>query len=92
MISRKMTRFQAATTVAFVVAVLAFMLAYVTIAEPGAMIAFAGQRVIANAMSTELPEGFQTAEFLLASGFVDRIVHRNDLRSELANLIDYCAR
>jgi acetyl-CoA carboxylase carboxyl transferase subunit beta len=38
----------------------------------------------------ELPEGFQTSEFLLKHGFVDRIVHRKDLRTEVARLVDYC--
>jgi acetyl-CoA carboxylase carboxyl transferase subunit beta len=38
----------------------------------------------------ELHEGFQTSEFLLQHGFVDRIIHRNDLRTEVARLIDYC--
>ncbi len=62
----------------------------VIIAEPGALIGFTGQRVIANTIKTELPEGFQRAEFLLEHGFVDTIVHRRDLRSELARLVDYC--
>jgi len=66
------------------------MLADVTIAEPGALIGFAGPRVIANAMKAELPEGFQTAEFLMDKGFVDMIVPRKELRSEIARLIDYC--
>jgi acetyl-CoA carboxylase carboxyl transferase subunit beta len=66
------------------------MLADVTIAEPGALIGFAGQRVIANAMKADLPEGFQTAEFCLEKGFVDMIVHRKELRNEIARLIDYC--
>jgi len=66
------------------------MLADISIAEPGALIGFAGQRVIANAMKTELPEGFQTAEFLMEKGFVDLVVHRKDLRNEIAGLIDYC--
>ena len=66
------------------------MLADVVVAEPGAEIGFAGQRVIANTIKTELPEGFQRAEFLLEHGFVDMIVHRGNLRSELAKLIDYC--
>ena len=66
-------------------------LADVIIAEPGALIGFAGQRVIANTIRSELPEGFQTAEFLLEHGFVDMIVHRRHLRSEIARLIDYCA-
>jgi len=68
------------------------MLADVILAEPGALIAFAGPRVIANTIKAELPKGFQRAEFLLAHGFVDSIVHRRDLRSEIARLIDYCAR
>jgi len=66
------------------------MLADVIIAEPGALIGFAGQRVIANTIKSELPEGFQRAEFLLEHGFVDMIVHRRDLRGEIARLIDYC--
>jgi acetyl-CoA carboxylase carboxyl transferase subunit beta len=65
-------------------------LADTVIAEPGALIGFAGQRVIANTIKEDLPEGFQRAEFLLEHGFVDMIVHRKDLRSELARLIDYC--
>lgn len=68
------------------------MLADVIIAEPGALIGFAGQRVIANTIKSELPEGFQKAEFLLEHGFIDMIVARKDLRSELARLIDYCGR
>ncbi len=66
------------------------MLGDIIIAEPGALIGFAGQRVIANAMKSELPEGFQRAEFLLEKGFVDMIVPRKELRSEIARLIDYC--
>ena len=62
------------------------------IAEPGAMIGFAGPRVIANTINAELPEGFQTAEFMLEHGFVDRIVPRADLRSEIARIIDYCGK
>ncbi len=66
------------------------MLGDVSIAEPGAMIGFAGQRVIANTIKTELPKGFQRAEFLLEKGFLDMIVSRNELRNEIARLIDYC--
>lgn len=66
------------------------MLGDVIIAEPGAMIGFAGARVIANTLRTELPDGFQTAEFLLEHGFIDRIVERKELRNDLARLIDYC--
>ena len=68
------------------------MLGDIIIAEPGALIGFAGQRVIANTIKSELPEGFQRAEFLLEHGFIDRIVHRHELRSELARLIDYCGQ
>jgi acetyl-CoA carboxylase carboxyl transferase subunit beta len=62
----------------------------ITLAEPGALIGFAGKRTIWNTVRLELPEGFQTSEFLLKHGFVDRIVHRKDLRTEVASLIDYC--
>jgi acetyl-CoA carboxylase carboxyl transferase subunit beta len=63
----------------------------ITLAEPGALIGFAGRRVISNTLrNLELPEDFQTSEFLLKHGFVDRIVSRKDLRTELANIIDYC--
>jgi len=62
----------------------------ITLAEPGALIGFAGKRTIWNTVRLELPEGFQTSEFLLKHGFVDRIVPRKDLRTELARIIDYC--
>ncbi len=65
------------------------MLGDVIIAEPGALIGFAGPRTIAETIKVELPDGFQTAEFMLEHGFVDMIVHRRDLRSEIARLIDY---
>ncbi|HAU36976.1 MAG TPA: acetyl-CoA carboxylase carboxyl transferase subunit beta [Phycisphaerales bacterium] len=65
------------------------MLGDVILSEPGALIGFAGQRVIANTIKSELPEGFQRAEFLMDKGFVDRIVPRKELRSEIAQLIDY---
>jgi acetyl-CoA carboxylase carboxyl transferase subunit beta len=65
-------------------------LADLVIAEPNALIGFAGARVIANTIKAELPEGFQRAEFLKEHGFVDMIVPRHDLRSELAKLVDYC--
>ena len=61
-----------------------------TLAEPGAMIGFAGKRTIWNTVRLELPEGFQTSEFLLKHGFVDRVVHRRDLRTEVARFVDYC--
>jgi len=61
----------------------------VIVAEPGALIGFAGPRTIAETIKVELPEGFQTAEFMLEHGFVDMIAHRKDLRSEIARIIDY---
>ena len=64
----------------------------VILAEPGAMMGFAGPRVIANTIKAELPEGFQTAEFMLQHGFVDRIVPRKNLRKEIARIIDYCGK
>ena len=51
------------------------------------MIGFAGQRVIEQTIGEKLPEGFQTAEFLLEHGFVDKIVERKDLKNTLSNLI-----
>lgn len=66
------------------------MLADIIIAEPGAEIGFAGKRVISNTIKSELPAGFQLSEFLQDHGFVDLIVPRNELRSEIARLIDYC--
>jgi acetyl-CoA carboxylase carboxyl transferase subunit beta len=59
------------------------------IAEPGALIGFAGPRVIATTIKKELPKGFQRAEFLLEKGQVDRIVQRSQLRDELARLLAY---
>lgn len=61
----------------------------IVLAEPGAMIGFAGQRVIEQTIGECLPEGFQTAEFLLEHGFVDKIVERKDLKETLAMLIDF---
>jgi acetyl-CoA carboxylase carboxyl transferase subunit beta len=61
-----------------------------TLAEPGALIGFAGKRTIWNTVRLELPEGFQTSEFLLQHGFIDRIVPRLNLRTEVAKIIDYC--
>ena len=66
------------------------MLGDIIIAEPNALIGFAGQRVIANTIKSELPKGFQRAEFLLEHGFIDRIVPRHELRNEIARIIDYC--
>ena len=62
------------------------------IAEPKALIGFAGPRVIKSTVNMELPDDFQSSEFLLQYGFVDRIIRRHNLRSELARLIDYCGQ
>lgn len=62
----------------------------IIIAEPRALIGFAGPRVVKATVQKPLPEGFQTSEFLLEHGFVDRIVSRPNLRSEIARIIDYC--
>jgi len=59
----------------------------VNIAEPNALIGFAGARVSAGTIAEELPPGFQRSEFLLSHGFIDRIVARADLRDELATLL-----
>jgi len=67
------------------------MLGDVQIAEPGALIGFAGQRVIENTIREKLPEGFQRAEYLLDHGMLDMVVRRKDLRKTLAQLIDYLA-
>ena len=59
------------------------------IAEPGAMIGFAGPRVIKDTTQAELPPGFQTAEFLLEHGLIDAIVSRKDLKAQLATYLDF---
>lgn len=64
----------------------------VVFAEPKALIGFAGPRTIKATIRIELPDGFQTSEFLLEHGFIDRIVHRNKLKSEIARTIDYCGK
>lgn len=68
------------------------LLGDIIIAEPKALIGFAGPRVIQQTIKVELPEGFQTSEFLLEHGFIDMIVHRKNLRSEIGRLIDYCGK
>ena len=64
----------------------------VVFAEPKALIGFAGPRTIKATIRIELPKGFQTSEFLLEHGFIDRIVRRQDLKSEIARTIDYCGK
>ena len=62
------------------------MVGDVILAEPKALIGFAGPRVIKETIGKELPEGFQTSEFLLEKGFVDHIVHRNNLKKTISEL------
>jgi acetyl-CoA carboxylase carboxyl transferase subunit beta len=63
------------------------MLGDIAIAEPGAVIGFAGARVIENTIREKLPEGFQKAEYLLEKGMIDMVVHRKELRQTLSRLI-----
>ncbi len=67
------------------------MLGDVQIAEPGALIGFAGQRVIEQTIREKLPEGFQRAEYLLEHGIIDMVVPRHELRERLSQLIAYLA-
>ncbi len=64
----------------------------ITIAEPKALLGFAGPRVIAQTVRQELPPGFQTSEFLLEHGFVDMVVHRKELRQRLISVLRYSVR
>ena len=68
------------------------MLGDVILAEPKALIGFAGPRVIMQTIRQELPEGFQTSEFLLDAGIIDRVAHRHELRSEIARVIDFAGK
>jgi acetyl-CoA carboxylase carboxyl transferase subunit beta len=61
----------------------------VIVAEPGALVGFAGARVIRQTIGQDLPKGFQRAEFVLEKGFVDRIVHRKHMRAEVGRLLEY---
>ena len=64
------------------------MLGDLNLAEPGALIGFAGPRVIRETIGRDLPEGFQTAEFLVERGFIDRIVPRTELKATLTHVLD----
>lgn len=64
------------------------MLGDINISEPGALIGFAGPRVVKDTTGKELPEGFQTAEFVLEHGFLDFIAHRRDLKNKINLYID----
>jgi acetyl-CoA carboxylase carboxyl transferase subunit beta len=66
------------------------MLGDLIFAEPKALIGFAGPRTIKATLRLELPKGFQTSEFLLEHGYVDRIVQRRELNTEIARAVDYC--
>jgi len=68
------------------------MLGDVHIAEPGALIGFAGQRVIRDTIREKLPEGFQRAEYLREHGMVDLVIDRHELKATLARLLDYLTR
>ncbi len=64
----------------------------ITIAEPKALIGFAGPRVIKDTTQAKLPEGFQSSEFLMKKGMIDRIVERKNLRNELSLLLEYFSK
>ena len=63
------------------------MLGDINIAEPGALIGFAGPRVVKETIGKDLPEGFQTSEFLLEHGFLDYIVDRKELKTNLSSML-----
>jgi len=65
------------------------MLGDIIIAEPNALIGFAGARVIKQTIGEDLPEGFQRSEFLLEKGFIDHIVGRNELKTTLSDLFSF---
>ncbi len=65
------------------------MLGDINIAEPNALIGFAGPRVIKDTIKKDLPEGFQSSEYLLEHGFLDMVVHRKDLKKTLRDLLSY---
>jgi acetyl-CoA carboxylase carboxyl transferase subunit beta len=64
------------------------MLGDIIFAEPGALIGFAGPRVIKQTIGQDLPEGFQRSEFLLEKGFIDQIVSRDKMKNRLYSIID----
>ena len=61
----------------------------IIMAEPGAMIGFAGARVIKQTIGADLPQGFQTAEFLLEHGLIDMIVQRKEMKEKIAQILEY---
>jgi acetyl-CoA carboxylase carboxyl transferase subunit beta len=68
------------------------MLGDLNIAEPGALIAFAGPRVVEQTIRQKLPEGFQRSEFLLEHGMVDAVVDRRQLKGYLSRVLDFMVR
>jgi acetyl-CoA carboxylase carboxyl transferase subunit beta len=68
------------------------MLGDINIAEPGALIGFAGPRVIKQTIGKDLPPGFQRSEFLLEHGFVDMVVHRKELKATISQFLTYVTR
>jgi acetyl-CoA carboxylase carboxyl transferase subunit beta len=68
------------------------MLGDINIAEPNALIGFAGPRVIRQTIGKDLPPGFQRSEFLLEHGFIDLIVHRKELRSTVGQLLAFLGK
>ncbi|MCK5343066.1 MAG: acetyl-CoA carboxylase, carboxyltransferase subunit beta, partial [Candidatus Heimdallarchaeota archaeon] len=65
------------------------MLGDVHVAEPGALIGFAGPRVIKQTIGQDLPDGFQRSEFLLEHGFIDAIIHRHELKNRIAGMLRF---
>ena len=65
------------------------MLGDLNVAEPGALIGFAGPRVIEQTIRQKLPKGFQTSEFLLEHGFLDAVVHRKDLKAYISSALEF---
>jgi len=66
------------------------MVGDINVAEPGALIGFAGRRVIEQTIKQKLPDGFQTAEYLLEHGFIDRIINRREMKTEIHKMLEYC--
>jgi len=68
------------------------MVGDVNLAEPGALIGFAGRRVIENTIRQKLPDDFQTAEYLLEHGFIDHIVHRSEMKNTIYKILSFYNR
>jgi acetyl-CoA carboxylase carboxyl transferase subunit beta len=64
------------------------MLGDINVAEPVALIGFAGPRVIRQTIGKDLPKGFQRSEFLMEKGFVDLIIHRKDMKEQLTKILN----